>query len=411
MHNWGGNYAYRATAVHRPATLDELRRVVMGAERIHVLGTRHAFGDGADSAELVTLEALQGDVVVDRAAGTVCAGAGMTLGALAARLQSERLALFNLPSTPQISIGGAIVTATHGSGDANGNLATAVAELELVTSAGEVVTVRRGDADFDGFVVGLGAIGAVTRVTLDVEPAYEVAQRVFEGLAWDALLEHVDEVFASGDSVSLFTCWGEAVDQVWVKRRVTGAPDLPGGDLFGATPAEGQVHPIAGMDPASCTAQLGRPGPWSDRLPHFRMGSTPSAGAEIQSEYHVARRDCRAAIEALRALAGEIRSLLYVCEMRTIAADQLWMSPQYERDSIALHFTWRRDQQGVERVLALVEAALEPLAPRPHWGKLFLYDAAVIARRYERLGDFRQLLDRVDPRGAFRNAWLERHVG
>jgi xylitol oxidase len=411
MRNWGGNYAYRAGRLHRPATLDELRRIVPAAPRVRVLGTRHAFSDIADSAELVTLEALPADVVVDRDAGTVSCGAGITFGALAKALARESIGLRNLPSTPHISVGGAIATATHGSGDASGNLATAVAELELVTSTGEVVTTRRGDADFVGLVVGLGATGAVTRVTLDAEPAYEVSQRVFEGLTWDALSEQFDAVFASGDSVSLFTNWGDAIDQAWVKRRVTGAPEHPPADLFGARPAACERNPVPGMDPANCTAQLGRPGLWSDRLPHFRMGFTPSAGEEIQSEYHVPRRHALAAIDALRGLAGALRPLLYVCEIRTIAADGLWMSPQYGRDSVALHFTWRRDQQAVERVLESVEAALAPFAARPHWGKLFLADAARTGGLYERLGDFTSLLDRVDPRGAFRNPWLERHVG
>jgi alditol oxidase len=375
-----------------------------------VLGTRHTFTDIADSAELVTLDALPADVSVDRDTGMVSCGAAVTYGALAKVLERERLALRNLPSLPHIAVGGSIATATHGSGDANGNLATAVAGLELVTSSGDVVTARRGDDDFEGLVVGLGATGAVTRVTLDAEPAYEVAQHVYEDLSWDALFEHFDAVFVSGDSVSLFTRWGDAIDQAWVKRRVTGGPADAPADLFGARRATSERHPIAGMDAVNCTPQLGRPGPWWDRLPHFRMGFTPSAGAEIQSEYHLPRRHALAAIEALRALAGAIGPLLYVSEIRTIAADGLWMSPHHKRDSVALHFTWRPDQPAVERVLESVEAALEPFAPRPHWGKLFLADAGTIRVRYERLDDFAALLQRLDERGAFRNAWLERHV-
>jgi xylitol oxidase len=408
MRNWGGNYTYRARRVHRPATSDELRRIVAGAARIRVLGTRHSFTDIADSAELVALDALPAEVIVDREAGTASLGAGVTYGGLAAALAREGVGLRNLPSLPHISVGGAIATATHGSGDANGNLATAVAGLELVTSGGDVVTLRRGDADFDGIVVGLGATGAVTRVTLDVEPTYEVSQRVFEGLAWDALLERFDDVMALGDSVSVFTVWGRAIDQVWVKRRMT---DHAAADVFGAREALSARHPIPGMDPINTTTQLGRPGTWSERLPHFRIGFTPSAGAEIQSEYHVPRRDGPAAIDALRGLRAAMRPVLHVSEIRTVAADDLWMSPQYGRDSVALHFTWRRDQHAVERVLRSVEEALAPFAARPHWGKLFLADAAAIGGLYERLGDFVPLLERLDPRGAFRNAWLERHVG
>ncbi|HEY6759089.1 MAG TPA: D-arabinono-1,4-lactone oxidase [Baekduia sp.] len=413
MRNWGGNHTYRgAGRLHRPATLDEAREIVAAAPRLRVLGSRHSFSDLADSAELLSLDALPADIVVDHAAGTVALGGAVTYGALAAALNAEGVALGNLASLPHISVAGAIATATHGSGDANGNLATAVRALQLITSDGELLTAQRGDPDFDGLVVGLGALGAVTRVTLDVEPAYAVRQRVFEGLAWDTLADHFDAVTASGYSVSLFTLLGDAVDQVWVKTRITEPSPDPSArpDLFGARAATAERHPIAGMDPINCTPQLGAPGPWSDRLPHFRMGFTPSAGAEIQSEYHVPRRHALAAIAAVRGLAGAIRPLLQVCEIRTIAADELWLSPQHRRDAVALHFTWRRDQPAVERVLAGIEAALAPFDARPHWGKAFLMQAPTIGALYARLPDFAALVDRLDPRGAFRNDWLERHV-
>ncbi len=407
--NWAGTYAYRAGRLHRPATLEQVREIVARAPRVRVLGTRHSFNGIADSRELIALDALPVDAVVDREAGTVSVGAGVSYGALAEILKSEGVALHNLASLPHISVAGAVATATHGSGDAGGNLATAVAGLELVTSAGEIVSARRGDPDFDGLVVGLGALGAVTRVTLDVEPAYEMRVRVFEGMRWEALLERFDEIMASGDSVSVFTRWGEAVDQVWVKSRVAGDEDVRE-DLFGAPAATVDRHPILGLDPAVSTPQLGRPGPWCDRLPHFRMGFTPSSGEEIQSEYLLPRRHAVAAIEALRALAGTLRPLVQACEIRTVAADRLWMSPQYGRDTAGIHFTWHRDQAAVERALVDVEAALAPLAARPHWGKLFLAGAAAIGPLYERLPDFARLAGRLDPRGAFRNEWLEDHV-
>ena len=405
--NWAGNYRYRAAALHRPATLDELRALAARAPRLRVLGSRHSFTDIADSDELVALDALPGETVVDRSQSTVSVGGGTTYGALAETLKRERLALHDLASLPHISVAGAVQTGTHGSGDAHGNLATAVAALELVTSTGDVVEARRGDPGFDGMVVGLGALGAVTRVTLDVEPEYEVRQRVFEGLPWDVLDEHFDAITASGYSVSLFTRWGDGIEQAWVKSR---EPERVGADLFGAPAATADRNPIPGLDAVNCTAQLGRPGLWCDRLPHFRSGFTPSSGEEIQSEYLLPRRHAAAAIDALRALGPAMRPLLQVAEIRTTAADRLWMSPHYGRDSIGVHFTWKRDQPAVERVLAELEAALAPLAARPHWGKLFLATAGAIAPLYERLHDFARLAERLDPRGAFRNDWLERHV-
>ena len=409
-HNWGGNYRYRAARLHRPASLEELRGLVAAAPRLRVLGSRHSFTGIADSAELVSLDALPARMVVDQAARTVSVGGSTRYGELAEMLAAEGLALGNLASLPHISVAGAVATATHGSGDGNGNLATAVAGIELVTSSGEVMTVNRGDADFDGIVVGLGALGAITRVTLDVEPAYEVRQRVYEGLAWDALYAGFDELTASGYSVSVFTRWGEAIDQVWVKSRVDDAPEQPLAELLGAVAATLERHPILGLDPINCTQQLGVPGSWAERLPHFRMGFTPSNGEEIQSEYLLARRHAVPAIQALHAVAGAVRPLLQVSEIRTIAADRLWMSPQYEQDTIGIHFTWKPEQAAVERALADVEAALAPFAARPHWGKLFLAGAAEIAPLYERLPDFARLVARLDPRGAFRNEWLDAHV-
>jgi xylitol oxidase len=398
--NWGGNYTFRAERLHQPATVEELRAIVARAPRIRVLGTRHTFNDMPDSAELVTLAELSADVVVGE--GTVTCGAGMRYGDLAEALDREGLALHNLASLPHISLAGAIATATHGSGERHGNLATAVAALELVTSDGDVATFARGDPDFEGVVVGLGALGAVTRLTLDVEPAYEVRQRVFEGLAWEALFENFDAINASGYSVSVFTRWGEDVDQVWVKSR----EEVPS-ELFGGRPATLQRHMIVGADPVNCTAQLGVPGPWWDRLPHFRLGFTPSAGDEIQSEYHLPREHGLAGIEAVRALGDVLRPVLQVAEIRTIAADRLWMSTQYERDTVAIHFTWTREQAAVERALGELEPALAPFGARPHWGKLFLAPAGGL---YPRCADFVALAARLDPRGAFRNEWLERSI-
>ena len=405
--NWAGNHAYGAEMLHRPSTVEQVQEILTGAPAVRVLGSRHSFNDIADSSELVTLEGMPGDVGFDRAAGTVSFNAGLKYGELVRALGAEGLALHNLASLPHISVAGAVATATHGSGDANGNLATAVAGIELVRSDGEIVAASRGEPDFDGLVVGLGALGAVTRITLDVEPAYEVRQRVFEGLGWEALFEHFDEITSCGYSVSVFTGWGETVDQVWVKSRVTDEPEVVREDLFGAVAAEVDRHPILGLDATSCTPQLGRPGLWSDRLPHFRMGFTPSSGEELQSEFLVPRRHAVEAIGAVRALAGSIRPVLQVSEIRSVAADRLWMSTSYGEESVCIHFTWRPEREAVGEVVVQLEAALAPFGARPHWGKVFEAEAAEIAPLYERLPDFVRLMERLDPRGAFRNSWLE----
>jgi xylitol oxidase len=394
LRNWAGNYAFGARALHRPRSLDELREIVARAPRVHVIGSRHSFTGIGDGEELVSLEDMPGDV--EAGDGTVTVGAALRYGDLAGELDGRGLALHNLASLPHISVAGAVATATHGSGEGNGNLATAVAALELVTSEGDVVQARRGDPDFAGMVVHLGALGAVTRVTLDVEPAYEVAQHVFEDVPWEAL----PEVLGAAYSVSAFTRW-DIVDSLWVKRRV----DQPLGELPGR-PATVELHPIPGLDATGCTPQLGVPGPWSGRLPHFRLEFTPSHGEEIQSEYFVARERAAEAIAAMRELGPDVRGVLQVSELRTVAADELWLSPQHGRATLGVHFTWRRDQPAVERALREVEAALLPLGATPHWGKLFLTPPAP-----ERAEDFRALARRLDYRGAFRNAWLADSVG
>jgi alditol oxidase len=408
--NWAGNYTYRARKLHRPSTIEQLQEILAEAPCVRVLGSRHSFNDIADSLELVTLEAMPMDVVVDHAADTVSFNAALKYGELVQKLNEEGVALHNLASLPHISVAGAVATATHGSGETNGNLATAVVGLELVTSGGEIMEISRGEHYFDGLVVGLGALGAVTRITLDVEPAYEVRQRVFEGLNWEALFEHFDEIVSCGYSVSIFTRWDETIDQVWVKSRVTDDPEQVENDLFGAAAAAVDRHPILGLDASSCTPQLGRAGSWADRLPHFRMGFTPSSGEELQSEYLFPRRYAVEAIEAVRSLADEIRPILQVSEIRAVAADRLWMSMNYGQDSVGIHFTWKPERDAVEDMLIRLERALVPFEARPHWGKLFNADAAALAPRYERMSDFIRLVERLDPRGAFRNSWLKAHV-
>ncbi len=232
---------------------------------------------------------------------------------------------------------------------------------------------------------------------------------MFEGLSWKALSDHFDEITSCGYSVSIFTRWGQSHEQVWVKSR-TDQAERVGDDLFGAVVATVDRHPIVELDATSCTPQLGRPGLWSERLPHFRMGFTPSSGQEIQSEYLLPRRHALAAIEAVRALADKIQPILLVSEMRRVAADRLWMSTSYEQDSLAIHFTWKREPEAVQQMVVLIEEALAPFEARPHWGKVFQADATAIAPLYERHADFVRLLERLDPRSAFRNSWLKAHV-
>jgi xylitol oxidase len=402
--NWAGNIEFGARRLHRPGTLDELREVVTGSERLRVLGSGHSFNRLADTdGDLISLAGLPRTVEIAADAATVRIDGGMRYGELAAHLAGAGLAVHNMASLPHISVAGAVATATHGSGVRNGNLATAVAGLEILRADGSVTTLDRSDPDLAGAVVGLGALGVVTALTLDVVPAFELRQYVYDDLPEAALHEHLDEILSAGYSVSLFTRWSSpGIDQVWLKRA-----EPMTGDFFGARPADGPRHPVPGMPTENCTEQGGTPGPWHTRLPHFRMEFTPSSGEELQSEWHLPRSAALAAIEAVSGLRDRVAAVLQVCEIRTIAADELWLSPNHERDSLALHFTWIADTGAVLPVVADLEKALTPLGARPHWGKIFTAAPYELRAAYPRFADFAALTTRFDPKGAFRNPWLD----
>lgn len=409
--NWAGNYTYRASVVHQPTSLDELRAIVARAPKIHALGSRHCFNDIADSAELISLDGLDQRIEIDRQANTVTVNAGIRYGDLARALDREGYALHNMASLPHISVIGAVATATHGSGDRNKNLSSAVLALELVTSSGDVIHLARGDEDFAGAVVGIGALGVVTRLTLDVQPAYLVRQQVFDHLSWEVVFGEFDALTSASDSVSLFLDYGDDVDEVWLKTRIDPDKPLPLlTELFGAPASKIALHPVRSLSAETCTEQLGVAGPWFDRLPHFRMDSVPASGNELQTEYIVPRRHAIPALRAVKALAPVIRPHLWISEIRTVAADDFWLSSAYETDAVCIHFSWKLEPEAVSGLLPQVEAALAPFEPRPHWGKLFVATAADLEPRYPRLPDFRKLAERLDPRGAFRNDFLNHHV-
>ena len=407
--NWAGNYEYTARELHEPESLDDLRRIVARAASIRVLGSRHAFNDIGDAAELVSLRKLPGKIEIDADAMTVTAPAAMTYGALARTLVREGYGLHAMASLPHISIGGAIQTGTHGSGDRAGCLSTAVRAVEMVTSEGDLLRIAEGEDTFAGAVVGLGALGAVTRVTLAIKPTYDVRQLVYRGLGWTELAEHFDDIMGAAESVSLFTRWGDRVDQVWLKRRVDGGwPDTPEATLHGASLATEDLHPVEGLPSAMVTPQMGVAGSWAERLPHFLPDATPSAGAEIQSEYIVPREHAVPAIQSLQALGERIGPWLHVSEIRTIAADDLWLSMAQGRESVGFHFTWHREPDVVAGLLPEIEAALEPFSPRPHWSKAFAMSGRQVVSSYPCMDAFHRLRDALDYRGAFRNAYTDR---
>ena len=414
--NWAGNVTFGAARWHAPTAVGEVSAIVGAADRVRAVGSRHSFNDIADtSGDVVSLQHMNRVLAIDPDARTVTVEGGIRYGELARCLHVRGWALANLASLSHITVAGAVATATHGSGAANGNLSTPVVGMELVTCDGDRVDLLRTDdlSPFDAMVVGLGAFGIVTRLTLRIEPTFAVEQRVYEHLPVATAVEQLGAIMASGYSTSLFTRWqGDTIGQAWCKRRVETTPvgDAPiddGDSFFGAAPAARAFHPIEALDAAACTEQFGRPGPWHERLPHFRPDAMPNNGDELQSELFVAAEDGGAALAALASLGPALDPVLQVSEIRAVAADQLWLSPCYRRESVAFHFTWVSSWAAVRPVLAQVEAALEPLAPRPHWGKLTTLPTATIRGRYERLPEFAALAAEWDPRRRFRNRFLD----
>jgi xylitol oxidase len=408
--NWAGNQTYRASAVHHPTSIAGLQDLVAAAPLIRALGTRHSFSAIADSPGLlVSLDGLKPEISVDRAGHAVSVTAGTRYGVLSAELQAQGCALANLASLPHISVAGGTATGTHGSGDGNGVLATSIAAIELVTADGSLVVIDRSNPDLAAIAIGLGAFGVISRLTLDIEPSFLVRQDVFVNAPWDQVLDRLDEVMASAYSVSLMGGFaGPVITQLWQKTRLPVDDLQPVSEIvrpaiFGGTwyddahlPADTGLNPRAGI-----------PGPWSERLPHFRLDSAPSVGGdELQTEYFVGREHGAAALRAMRALGEQIAPHLHAAEIRTVAADRLWLSPAFERDSLSIGFTWRNHPADVHALLPVIEAALAAFEPRPHWGKLWAMTPVDVAGRYPRLGDFAALVRRYDPTGKFANPLL-----
>lgn len=413
--NWAGNLTYSTSSILRASSVEEARTWILKYPRLKALGTRHCFNRIADSSyHLLSLSALNKVISLDTRKQTVTIEAGIRYGELAVFLQDRGYALHNLASLPHISVAGGCITATHGSGVHNANLSSEVVAFELITAAGETITFSRekDSEQFHGAVVNLGGLGVITQMTLKIQPTYQISQYVYENLPMSQLEHHFDEIMSAGYSVSLFTEWRDRnMTEVWIKSRVGEDPSFgQRHELFGATAAKKDLHPIRGITAENCTPQMGVPGPWHERLPHFRMGFMPSGGKELQSEFFVPREHSYAAIKAVEQLHDKITPNLLISEIRCIAADDLWMSPCYHQPSTTIHFTWKPDWPAVSKVLPLIEAQLAPFHARPHWAKLFTISHQRLSALYPRMPDFQQLLRHYDPKGKFRNEFLDKNI-
>ncbi len=412
--NWAGNLSYSAKELHQPVSTEELQELIRASDKVRALGTTHCFNTIADTRhKQVSVRLFNRSIEIDEKAMKATIDAGASYGQVCGILHQRGFALHNLASLPHISVAGAAATATHGSGVANGNLGSALSAIEFIDAEGNLQRLSRDQNldEFEGVVTHLGGLGILTALTLDLKPTFEVVQHVYQFLPVKNLLQNFTAIMSGGYSVSLFTDYqSDTVNQVWVKS-VANQDHVPSlDDYFGAQPAKKDLHPIVEISAENCTDQMGVAGPWYDRLPHFKMEFTPSSGKELQSEFFVPLDRAAEAFQVISALKEQLDPVLMISEIRTVAADNQWMSPFYKQDSIAFHFTWEQNRQGVEAVLPLIQKGLEPFGVRPHWGKVFTIEPEQLQSRYANLDKFKNMLAKYDPNGKFRNEFLQRYL-
>ncbi|MCA0229971.1 MAG: FAD-binding protein [Bacteroidetes bacterium] len=411
--NWAGNLTYSTENLHIPKNVGELQEAIKKCKKVRALGTKHCFNAIADSKEnQISTEAFNKIIGLDKEKNTVTVEAGIKYGEMCKYLDDNGFSLHNLASLPHISVAGACATSTHGSGIKNGSLATAVSAIELVNGKGEVVSLSRekDGEEFGAAVVNLGALGIATKITLDVQPTFKMKQVVYQNLPMSALEKNFEAIMSGGYSVSLFTDWrNKNVSEVWVKSKAEDMKEVAP-EFYGAKLATKNLHPIEALDPVNCTDQMGVEGPWYERMPHFKMGFTPSSGKELQSEYFVAFEHAYEGFMAIEKLNEKVAPHLFITEVRAIAADELPMSPFYKKTCVAFHFTWKQEVEAVMALLPEIEEALAPFAPRPHWGKIFTLKPAVLQSRIEKLADFKKIMEKHDPEGKFRNEFIETNL-
>lgn len=411
--NWAGNLQYSTDDLFVPETVAELQEFISKHEKAKALGTTHCFNTIADSKYYqISSSKFNKIISLDKTNNIISVGAGIKYGEFCKYLDENGFALYNLASLPHISVAGACATATHGSGIKNGCLASSAVALEMVNGKGELIKLNKKEnpKEFNLAIVGLGAFGIVTQISLKVQPTFKMNQVVYQNLSMEVLKDNFEEIMSSGYSVSLFTDWkNKNVSEVWIKDKSV-AGKKAAKTFFGATLATKNLHPIESLDAINCTEQLGVDGPWYERMPHFKMGFTPSSGKELQSEYFVAIENAYEAFMAVEALNEKVSPHLFITEIRTIAADDLPMSPFYKKTCLAIHFTWKQEVDAVMALLPEIEKALNPFGVRPHWGKLFTIDSKILQDRIEGLADFKNLMTQHDPKGIFRNDFIDQNL-
>ena len=398
--NWATNITFQDAETIHPQSVTDLQELVHTSEKIRARGSAHCFNTIADTREVaVILDQMPDLMEIDETRKKVRVGAGVKYAQLAEFLFPKGWALHNLASLPHVSLAGAVSTGTHGSGIRNGALHTAVSSIELIGADGSLRQVTRGiDRNFYASIVSLGLAGIATSFQLEIEPSFEIMQTVYGDLPRATFQENLIEILSGAYSVSYLTTWGDnKAGDLWFKSK-----SPPPAQYFGALPRTEKAHPIFGVDPDACTEQFGVSGPWHLRLPHFRIDANPSLGNELQSEFFVASENAAAAFAILEEISSNIRHKLLVTEVRAIAADEHWLSPAYQRETVAFHCTWENDPE-VPALVAVIESALQRFAIRPHFGKVFNLSGEHLARVLPRFSEFKEHISEIDPHGKFQN--------
>ena len=411
MRNWGGNLNFSTQELVSVESISQLQDLVAKARAVKVMGSRHSFSTiGDTTGTLISLKNLKLDIEIDSAKEEALIPAGALYAQAARYLESKGWAFINLASLTEITIAGAVLSATHGSGDKNGNLSSHVVGIEIVLPSGELLKIdRENSPEFPGFVVSLGALGVITKYRMKIVPSYNAKQYVYDGVTSKSISANFDEIFSSAYSVSFFSTWAPGGSgRVWKKFKDDGSGENMPATLFDGKIATENLHPVRGMDATPCTDQMGVSGKWLERIQHFKLDSTTPEGNEVQTEYFVDRKHVKEYIAGLESIGDRIAPLVFATEIRTMTSDDLWLSGAYGRETVGFHFTWR-NVPGVHELLPEIENILGKHGGRPHWSKLFEVNPAALAGRYPMYSKFEDLLAKYDPEKKFRNHFIDRY--
>jgi len=411
MKNWAGNLTFSAKEYIEIDSISKLQSIVSKASGVKVLATGHSFNDIADTNQTqISIKNLSNKIEIDSIKKVVLVPAGMQYADVCRYLETKGWALFNTASLGEITVAGAMLTGTHGSGSNNPVLSDCVEGIEMVLESGEIFNISREDSDeFFGFVISLGALGVFTKLKLKIVESFSIKQFVYENIGIQSISENFDDVFDKSYSVSYFSNWKKnSTGQIWMKfLDNNNFPQLPSVWLDGNI-ANANQHPVKVNDPSPCTDQMGVSGKWLYRLPHFKLDSSPASGDEVQTEYLVDRAYVSHYIDELSNIGDEIAARVYATEIRTIKADDLWLSGAHGRQTVGFHFTWKKSDS-LQTFLPKIEEILGNHNGRPHWGKLFSTPRENLIGRYPKYSNFEDLLKKYDPNKKFRNSFINRY--